>query len=68
MSEHESIKLKVVSPQTPGVERIFELLSRTPEVRTALVDDVRAEVAAGRYMTEEKLNLAIYRMLKDCLR
>ena len=59
--------LRVVSPETPGLERIFEMLTRSREVRTELVDDIRAQMDSGKYMREEKLNLAIYRMLKDVL-
>lgn len=63
----EPDRLRVVSPATPGLERIYELLSRSREVRTELVDDIRAQMEDGSYMREEKLNLAIYRMLKDVL-
>lgn len=44
------------------------MLAHTREVRTELVDDIRAQLDDGSYMSEEKLNLAIYRMLKDALR
>ena len=44
------------------------MLARSREVRTELVDDLRSQMDDGTYMTEEKLNLAIYRMLKDALR
>lgn len=60
-------RLRVSSKESPGLERIFEMLARSPEVRTELVDDVRGQMDDGRYMCEEKLNLAIYRMLKDVL-
>ena len=60
-------RLHVVSPKTPGLERIFEMLTRSHEVRTELVDDIRSQMTDGGYMSEEKLNLAIYRMLKDVL-
>ncbi len=46
---------------------IFEMLAGSPDVRTELVDDIRDKVKRGQYMTDEKLNLAIYRMLKDLL-
>ena len=43
-------------------------LAASREVRTELVDDLRAQMDEGAYMSPEKLNLAIYRMLKDVLR
>ena len=57
-------------PATPRARRlaqIVEMLSNTPAVRSELVSDVRGQVTRGGYMTEEKLDLAIYRMLKDIL-
>ena len=36
-----------------------------PEVRTDLVRRIRAEIEAGTYETEERLNVAVERMLKD---
>jgi hypothetical protein len=47
--------------------QIVEMLSQTPAVRPELVADIRSQVASGEYANEEKLDLAIYRMLKDVL-
>lgn len=47
--------------------RIVEMLSRAPAVRTELVEEVRRQMATEGYMTEEKLDLAIERMLRDIL-
>lgn len=47
--------------------RLCDMLAGTPQVRTELVDDIRRQLDAGTYLTEEKLDLAIYRMLKDIL-
>lgn len=63
-----SRRLKVVATGSPDLERIYRILSGAPGVRTELVDDVRSQMDDGTYMSEEKLNLAIYRMLKDALR
>jgi hypothetical protein len=60
-------RLRVVSPDSPGLERIYEMLVASRDVRTELVDDIRHEMDGGRYLSDEKLNLAIYRMLKDVL-
>ena len=46
---------------------IFEILAGSPGVRTELVEDIQSRIKRGQYMTDEKLNLAIYRMLKDLL-
>jgi hypothetical protein len=59
--------------QTPTTSRarhltqIIEMLSRTPAVRAELVADIRSQVTTEEYVSEEKLDLAIYRMLKDIL-
>lgn len=45
--------------------RLKSLLAKVPEVRQDLVDRVRAELAAGTYETEEKLDTAIDRLLDD---
>ncbi len=47
--------------------RIVEMLSRAPAVRTELVDEIRRQVETDGYMNEERLDLAIERMLKDIL-
>lgn len=49
------------------LERIIELLSSTPEVRSDLVEEIRGQIDRGEYLTEDKLNFAIYRMLKEIL-
>ena len=49
------------------LEKIFELLSSTPDVRDDLVEEVREQIDSGDYLTEDKLNFAIYRMLKEIL-
>lgn len=39
-----------------------------PPIREKLVERVRAEIADGTYETDEKLNVAIDRMLRDVMR
>ncbi len=47
--------------------QILDMLARSPSARSELVSDVRTQVDGGTYLSEEKLNLAIYRLLKDIL-
>jgi hypothetical protein len=47
--------------------RIVEMLTRAPAVRTELVEEIRRQLQTDGYMTEEKLDLAIERMLRDIL-
>jgi hypothetical protein len=47
--------------------RILDLLSNDAGVRSDLVNEIRERILKGEYLTEEKLNTAIYRMLKDIL-
>jgi hypothetical protein len=55
------------SRRAQGLEQIVHMLAQTPSVRTALVADIRKQMEGGGYLSEEKLNLAIYRMLRDIL-
>ena len=56
-----------VTPRARDLARIVEMLSRAPAVRTELVDEIRRQFETDAYMTEEKLDLAIERMLRDIL-
>ncbi len=47
--------------------QIVEMLASADAVRPELVADIQSQVTSGGYATEEKLDLAIYRMLKDVL-
>ena len=50
-----------ISPQADLMSRIGEL----PEVRQELVDQLRTEIAEGSYETEEKLDIAVSRLLDE---
>ncbi|MEN8151749.1 MAG: hypothetical protein ABFS86_18175 [Planctomycetota bacterium] len=43
------------------------MLSGSPGVRQDLVEEIQDLINKGEYLSEEKLNIAIYRMLKDIL-
>ncbi len=43
------------------------LLSRVDGVREELVSEIRAQIQSGTYLTEEKLNLAIHRLLREVM-
>lgn len=47
--------------------RILSNLGRVPEVRQARVDEVKALIASGDYDTEERLQVALERMLEELL-
>lgn len=49
------------------LRRILQMLSGSPSVRSELVADVRQQVEDDSYLNEEKLNLAIFAMLRDVL-
>ena len=51
-----------------SISREADLLSRIgdlPEVRQERIDQIRAEIANGTYETQEKLDLAIARLLDE---
>jgi len=43
--------------------RLNSLLARVPDVRQDMIERVRAEIEAGTYDTEEKLDVALDRLL-----
>ncbi len=58
---------EVVRKRYPKLAQILDLLSQAPEVDSDLVDEIREQIRRGEYLTEEKLNVAIYRLLKEIL-
>ena len=50
-----------ISPEADLLSRIHEL----PEIRQERVDEIRAELAAGTYETDEKLDVAVSRLLDE---
>ena len=45
------------------ISRLLSKLSSTPEVRHDRVEEIRAEIERGEYMTDEKLKAAMNRLL-----
>ena len=56
-----------LAPSHADLARIVRMLADSNEVRSELVTDIRTQMDDGSYMSDEKLNLAIYRMLTDIL-
>ncbi len=44
---------------------LLDRLRQLPDVRTDLVNDVRAAIRDGTYETDEKLNTAVSQLIKD---
>jgi len=57
----------LVRQRYPRLAKILELLSGSPGVRQDLVEEIQEQIRKGEYLSEEKLNIAIYRLLKDIL-
>jgi hypothetical protein len=57
----------VVRKRYPKLARILDVLSSSPDVRGELIEEIREMIRKGEYLTEEKLNIAIYRLLKEIL-
>ena len=47
------------------IARLMSEISALPEIRAEKVAQVRAEIQAGTYITPEKLDIAIDRLLED---
>jgi hypothetical protein len=58
---------ELVRQRYPRLARILELLSGTPGLRKDLVEEIQEQIRKGEYLSEEKLNIAIYRLLKEIL-
>ena len=57
----------LVRERYPRLARILDLLSQTPGVESDLGAEIREQIRKGEYLTEEKLNIAIARLLKEIL-
>lgn len=47
------------------IARLINEVTSLPEIRAEKVAQVRAEIEAGTYITPEKLDIAVTRMLED---
>ena len=47
--------------------RLVGMLTRVDGVRVELVEDIKQQLAQGSYLTEDKLNDAIHRLLCDVM-
>jgi len=58
-------------PQTPDVieisaaARLAAQVNSIPEVRVDLVSRVKAEIEAGTYETQERIDIAVQRLMQD---
>lgn len=50
-----------LSPEAQLIEKVHQL----PDIRQELVARIRAEIAAGTYETDEKLQIAVGRLLDE---
>ncbi len=55
------------APKSEDLEHLLKMIASSTDARRELVEDIRRQIAAGTYVTEEKLHIAIYRLLKDIL-
>lgn len=56
-----------VPPRFRRLTRIVGLLSGVDGVREELVNEIRAQILRGEYLTEAKLNEAIHRLLREIM-
>jgi hypothetical protein len=55
------------APKGEELQHVLKMIASSTDARRELVEDIRRQISAGTYVTEEKLNIAIYRLLKDIL-
>jgi negative regulator of flagellin synthesis FlgM len=51
-----------------GVSHLLKALKANGDVRTEKVAEIKAEIEAGRYESDEKLDVAVDRLLDDLLK
>lgn len=56
-----------IPPRFRRLTDLVSMLSRVDGVREELVVEIRAQIQAGTYLTEEKLNEAIHRLLREVM-
>jgi uncharacterized protein YpuA (DUF1002 family) len=66
----QPVEVSIPNRQADKVElstasRLLSRLSELPDIRHDLVNRVRAEIANGRYETDDKLNAAIDNLAQD---
>ena len=59
-SLHEADQVDI-SPEADMISRVHEL----PDIRADRVAEIRAQIEAGAYETEEKLDIAVGRLLDE---
>ncbi len=60
-------KERDVPPQFRSLTQLVSMLSRVHGVREELLDDIRAQIERDEYMTKERLNEAIHRLLREIM-
>lgn len=55
---------QVSNTESTGLQGLHAVDTNPGEIRVELVNRIRAEIAAGTYETEEKLDIALSRMLQ----
>ena len=51
--------------QISEAAQLLEQVNQVPDIRQGRVDAIRMQIAAGTYETEEKLQLAVGRLLEE---
>ena len=51
--------------QISDAARLVEQVNRVPDIRQGRVESVRSQIAAGVYETDEKLQIALSRLLDE---
>ena len=59
-----SSAIRSTREDSQDLRHLLKMIASSTDARRELVADIRGRVASGDYVTEEKLNLAIYRLLQ----
>mgnify|MGYP006908262162 FL=1 len=57
----------VAAAGADDLRTMLKIISDSTDARSELVDDLRDQVGGEGYLCEDKLNVAIYRLLRDIL-
>jgi len=54
-----------ISPAAQEAAQLVEQVKQIPDIRQDRVDAIRAQIAAGTYETDEKIQIAVARLLDE---
>ncbi|MDZ7617961.1 MAG: flagellar biosynthesis anti-sigma factor FlgM [Patescibacteria group bacterium] len=65
MSAGDELSISEAGSKAAEAARLVDQVKQAPDVRQDRVDQIRAQIAAGTYETQQKLDVALERLLDE---